>query len=348
VPWLARALNASPRVVEAFMHARAIWHRSSVGGIAGGIAMLKQALEWDPRYAPGHAALGALYTMMAWWGQGWPRELGPTITAAATRALELDPNNGAAVSTLAYVRSLIDWRPDEADRLFAKAIAIDPSSPIVPSLRACHLVAQTRFREAVESAAAALELDPFSLALNSGFAAALRMSRRYPEALEAARRTVELDPSHGPGYGSLALALQGLGRRGDALAAARKWVALTPDAPDARAGLAYTLAAGGQRAEAGALLARARGEASTRYVVPSTFAAAALAAGSAEDAFAWLDLAVAQRCCFLGPILADPRLNPIRDDARYRRLAAMLRGPAAPGPPRPARRIAAGERRAAR
>ena len=69
----------------------------------------------------------------------------------------------------------------------------------------------------------------------------------------------------------------------------------------------------------------ARREASVRYITPSAYAAAAEALGDREGAFAWLDLAVEQRCCSLAPILADPRLDPLRPDARFRRLVAVVR-----------------------
>jgi DNA-binding winged helix-turn-helix (wHTH) protein/Tfp pilus assembly protein PilF len=346
--WLERASDASPRVYEAFLHARSLWHRGSSDDLRRAVVILKQALDWNPRYAAAHSALGACYTMMLWQGLGRPRDSSPQITAAATRALELDPAIAGAKATLAYVRSAIDWRPAEADDLFDDAIASDSTSSLARYLRAVHLVGQGRVEEAVESSAAAVALDPFSLALITGLAYSLYASRRFQNALESARRAIELDPSHGPAYGQLALALDQLGQPDDALAAARRWVELSPDAPGARGGLAHALARRGQRAEAAATLERARVEASARYVVPSTYAVAACALGDGDGAFAWLDLAVEQRCCFLGPILADPRLDPIRDDARYRRLATMVCGPAAREAPRPAYRITATERRAAR
>ena len=176
----------------------------------------------------------------------------------------------------------------------------------------------------MESASAGVALDPFSLALNRQLAYAHYAARRFETALECARRTVELDPSHGPAYGPLALANHELGQFDEALAAARKWVALSPNAPGARRARACARA-NGDRAEAAAMLEHARREASVRYIMPSAYAAAAEALGDREGAFAWLDLAVEQRCCSLAPILADPRLDPLRPDARFRRLVAMVR-----------------------
>jgi DNA-binding winged helix-turn-helix (wHTH) protein/cytochrome c-type biogenesis protein CcmH/NrfG len=323
--WLERASNASPRAYETFMHARAIWHGRSSESITRAVAMLQQVLEWEPRYASAHSALGATYVIMMWWGHGSPRELAPKITAAATRALALEPDIAAGKAVLAYVRSLIDWHPAEADGLFEQAVESDPTSSLARYLHAVHLVGQGRLEETVESASAAIALDPYSLALNNHLAFALYASRRFQDAIESSRRAVELDPSNGPAYGQLALAHDQLGRLDDALAAARKWVALSPNAPGARGGLAHALARNGQRAEAAAILERARRETSVRYIVPCTYAPASCALDDREGAFAWLDLAVEQRCCWLAPLLADPRLDSLRPDARFRRLVAMVR-----------------------
>ena len=346
--WLERASNASPRAFEAFMHTRAIWHGRSSESITRAVAMLEQALEWEPRYASAYGALGACYVMMMWWGQGSPRELAPRITAAAMRALELDPGTTAASATLAYVRGLIDWSPAEADALFAQALESDRTSSISWYLATFHLIGQGRLDEAVESASTGVALDPFSLALNRQLAYAHYAARRFETALECARRTVELDPAHGPAYGPVALAYHELGRFDEALAAARKWVALSPNAPGARSALARALAKKGDRAEAAAMLERARREASVGYITPAAYAAAAEALGDREGAFAWLDLAVEQRCCSLAPILADPRLDPLRPDARFRRLVAMVRESPERGAPQPIPRVRETGQRASR
>ena len=324
-PWIERASQVSPRVYEAFLHARSLWDERSPERLQRAVAILKRTLEWEPDYAPAHGALSACYLMMMWWGQGSPRDLAPHITAAARRALELDPGTAAANATLGYVRGLIDWVPAEADALFTRALDSDATSSISRYLATLHLIGQGRAEEAVARARAAVALDPFSLSLNVHLAYVVYASRRFEIALEHARYAVELNPSHGPAYGTVALASYELGQFDDALAAARRWVVLSPDAPGARPALARSLAKTGQRTEAAAMLERARRVAPDRYVVPSTYAAAALALGDREGAFAWLDLAVAQRCCYLAPVLANPNLDGLRDDARFRRLVALVR-----------------------
>jgi serine/threonine-protein kinase len=304
----------NPRVFEAFLHARSLWDERSPEQLDRAVAILKQALEWDPRYAPAHGALGACYVIMLWWGRGSPGELAPKITAAATRALELDPDIAAAKATLAYVSSLIERRPTEADALLEQAVTSDPTSLLSLYLGTLHRIGQGLLAEAVGSANAALELDPFSLSLDNLRSYTLYVSRRYEEALDAARRTIELHPSNGPAYGRLALSYDQLGQLGEALAAARKWVALSPDAPGARGALAHALARNGRRVEAAVMLEHARHEASLRYIVPSTYAPALCALDDREGAFEWLNLAVTQHCCWLAPMLADPRLDGLRPE----------------------------------
>ena len=338
----------NPRVFEAFLHARSLWDERSPEQLDRAVAILKQALEWDPRYAPAHGALGACYVIMLWWGRGSPGELAPKITAAATRALELDPDIAAAKATLAYVSSLIERRPAEADALLEQAVTSDPTSLLSLYLGTLHRIGQGLLAEAVGSANAALELDPFSLSLDNLRSYTLYVSRRYQEALDAARRTIELHPSNAPAYGRLALSYDQLGQLGEALAAARKWVALSPDAPGARGALAHALARNGRRVEAAVMLEHARHEASLRYIVPSTYAPASCALDDDEGAFEWLNLAVTQHCCWLAPMLADPRLDGLRPDARFERLVALVRGREAPGAPQSIPRVTEVAQRGAR
>jgi hypothetical protein len=95
-------------------------------------------------------------------------------------------------------------------------------------------------------------------------------------------------------------------------------VDLAPQRADFLADLAYVHALGGRTADARQALRRAGPEPFEAYSVARAY----VALGEPDSAFAWLD-----RSNFRWPhraILADPALDPIRGDPRFRQLRERI------------------------
>jgi tetratricopeptide (TPR) repeat protein len=171
VPWLHRALEVDPNNEEAHYNLGCL--RTRKGDLEGAIASLRRAIEIDPNYALAHAKLAYVLTSSV------PRPLGfddPNWVEAVEhykRAVELDPNDGwshAHLTALDETDNVADtkthhraamrllpeisvvwsnyadfaWRrelepPDEVDRLYRHAIALDQSDGTVRYAFAQHL-----------------------------------------------------------------------------------------------------------------------------------------------------------------------------------------------------------------
>ncbi len=99
---------------------------------------------------------------------------------------------------------------------------------------------------------------------------------------------------------SKAVALSGEGRR-----------------PVMEAALGHAYAAAGKRVEAQRLLDGLKAAAERRYVSPYSMAVIYLALGDRVQAFTWLNRAYEERDNWLIYLKVEPRLDPLRSDARF-------------------------------
>ena len=89
---------------------------------------LEQALDHDPKYAAAWSALAIVLNLLPIYASGKPEKTFESAEKAARRAMELDP---AMAEPLTLLASLNEMRGDwvEADRLYEKALALDPEDP---------------------------------------------------------------------------------------------------------------------------------------------------------------------------------------------------------------------------
>jgi tetratricopeptide (TPR) repeat protein len=126
--------------------------------------MVTRALAVDPRDP------GALVVQAALVRNGWTRELarqplsGPQRAASAAellrQALTADPNDPSALAALGDYYRRFEWRWDEAETLFRRALAIDPNHLEAHWAYGHQLGTLGRVLEHLEHARALMRLDP--------------------------------------------------------------------------------------------------------------------------------------------------------------------------------------------
>ena len=116
--------------------------------------------------------------------------------AAARRAIELDPRNGQAYSTLGLTQGVFewDWTDAEEGRKSETRDCLSPSNSNAVFEYANYLVAMNRPEEAVRQMRKALELDPQSFMMNRLFGEVLYLARHYDEALTHLQLAAEMEP----------------------------------------------------------------------------------------------------------------------------------------------------------
>ena len=123
-------------------------------------------------------------------------------------------------------------------------------------------------------------------------------------------------------YGTMILAFNGKADR--AVAVAENLVRKSPYLDIGSALDAYALAQAGREQEARSMLERLQWLSRERFVLTSFTAAVCLALGELDSAVAELQAAADARCPWLFQMLADPRIEPIRERAEIVRMEKVL------------------------
>jgi tetratricopeptide (TPR) repeat protein len=170
----------------------------------------------------------------------------PKGKAAATSALQLDPDLPEAHASLPALLWLHDWRWDDAQIEFKRSLELDPSYPTANYWYAEYLMTMGKHTEVVARMKKGQELDPLSPIINLAVGWACYNDRRYGEGIDRLRRTVEWDPNYPVTYWTLGLLLRKTGHYELAVTEGEKAVKLSGGSPLMRAALAHTFAAAGR------------------------------------------------------------------------------------------------------
>jgi TolB-like protein/DNA-binding winged helix-turn-helix (wHTH) protein len=174
--------QVDPRAYDAYIRGRGYWFRSKTanatpGDIEKSGELFRQAIQYDPTYAPGYSGLANYYGLMAGYGlipvkEGWRQS-----EEASRKALALDADLAEAHCSLASKMLFYDWDWSGAEREIRRGLELDTHYAELHNLYS-HLLAYTgRFDQSIAEARRAGELDP----MGERFAVqrALRFSRRF-------------------------------------------------------------------------------------------------------------------------------------------------------------------------
>ena len=297
----------------------------------------EEAVRHDPNYAAAWAgvadgAVGVAYAMLCPPADAWSK-----ARQAVERALELNDGLSEAHAALAKVRYWFEWRWDDADLEFRRALDLDPSNIDARSSYAAFLGLMGRPDEALAHVAWAQQVDPLSA--HAAFTAGLAhmLARRYSEAIDASSKALDLEPEMARARWNVIYCCQADSRSDDVLTHLRKLPEPTVPGPTHLAFLGHVLARAGQAVEARRLLVELTARSQTQYVSPYLFAVLLVALGELDVAFDRLDDAYDERSPAVLH-LQTPNWDPVRDHPRFRDLCRRVGLPDLPTSDAPATR----------
>ena len=250
-----------------------------------------------------------------------PNEAGPKARDAARKALALDENDADAVLALAITTQWYEWDWIAADRLFTRAIELNPNNAEAHVYYTWFLAPMGRHEQALAEAKRGLQLDPDSSLANFGVGSALVFSRQWDQAIEQLRTAIVLDPDYWFHYLYLGRAYEQKGNLPEAIAAFQRALELDRDQVENWSALGHAYALSGKRAEAQKVIDHLKEVSAHSYVAPYNIAIIHAGLGDKDQAFAWLDRAYTERSYILAVYLpTDARLDPLRDDPRFNNL----------------------------
>jgi tetratricopeptide (TPR) repeat protein len=185
-------------------------------------------------------------------------------------------------------------------------------------------VSSGRFEESLEESTKALALDQLNPIINAHLGWNYFFARAYDKALMQLTRTTELDPNYGLAYWYRGLAYEQQRRYPQALAELRRGAALLKGNVGVIADIGHLHAVAGDRHEAERVMKELQAQAAQRFVSPFNIALIYTGLGQQDRAFEWLERAFRERSDLLIYLKVDPRLDPIRSDARFRDLVGRV------------------------
>src|SRR5262245_16082572 len=207
----------------------------------------------------------------------------------------------------------------EAEREFKRAIDLKPDFSASQHYYSHYWMAMGRAEESLAASLRAIDLDRFDLTLNAHLGWHYLYAREYDRAVEQLLKTIELDPNFVTSYLYLGFVYEQKGMNDAAIAQFSKAVAISSDGrlPVMEAALGHAYAVAGSRAEAQRVLDGLIRDSQRRFISPYGVALIYVGLGDKEQAFAWLNRAYDERDNWLNYLKVEPRLDPLRSDARF-------------------------------
>ncbi len=325
----ARIVEPPTKNLEAYslyLKGRFFWNKRNDENFIKATESFEHAVEHDAEYALAYSGLADAYALLgiAEYALRRPHDALPKAREAARKALALNENLAESWTTLAHIAAFYDWDWDEAERLFRRAIELNPQYAMAHHWCAAYHAAMARHDEALRAEKRARELEPLSLIINKNVGAVLYYSRRHEDAIEVLLKTLHLEPTFVRTRFYLGLAYQEVGMVDEAIMELRECVRLSEGNSVCQALLGHALARGGQVTEARQVLQQLQAVAQSRYIPPLNHAFVHLGLGEVDEAFAFLEQAYDERSSWLVSLNVEPLFDPIREDPRFTGLVARV------------------------
>jgi serine/threonine-protein kinase len=294
-------------------------------GLHKAVDFFEKAVIEDTQFSLAHSGLADAYGLLAHYGVLGPADVWAKAASSAASAVMLDDHSAEAHTSLAHVRATQDWDWSGAERLFQRAIHLNPRYATGRHWYAMScLVPMARLEEALEEMLLAQSLDPVSSIIARDVAVIQCYRRDFEAALEQCDHTIELNPHFAPAYLTLGLIQEQRQDFDESAAAFRRAVDLAPHSMRMQSALARTLALSGKRDHARETLRTLEQLSTTRYVSPFEFVTISFAVGDSDGGYRWLAKACDDRCFELLSLRFDPRFEGLRDDPRITAVARRV------------------------
>src|SRR3989441_349221 len=310
--------TSDPEAYQLYLKGRYYWEKRTPESLEKAKDYFNHAIEKDPNYALAYVGLADYYNVVPDYSPVPASDAAPRARAAAEKALAIDNSLAEAHAALAASYwSFFEFAA--AEREFQRALELNPKYAHAHHWYGLFLSWQARHPEAISHLRRAVELDPLNLQYNSNLGQVLGNARQYEASVEQLKRTLEIDPNYAQAHAQLAGEYERMGKYDLWLEERKKAASLFNDREE------LAIADEGARvySRSGCKASIARGIemrkqlAKSRYVDPTEFADAYAKLGDKEQAFAWLDTALAEKSAGLQAVKIVPALDQWHSDPRY-------------------------------
>ena len=306
-----------------YLKGRFHFHKFTEAGLRKALDLFQSALLQDPGFARAYAGIADVWCNLA---DDWmaPGEAYPRGKAAAEQALQRDPDQAEAMTSIGKVLCWHEWKFTDGARELERAVRSNSNYAEAHFVLGSALPLVGRLGEAIEAVRKALILDPLDVHYSGWISRFLLYARDAVGSIAQGHKTLELDEEYVRAFiwigsahllkGDAESALDWFSR-GQAIDSAVR----TYDAMIVRA-----LAALDRREEAEEIMTRLESESRQQYVRAEYLAMGYTALGDFDRAFTALERAYQARSGGLIYLHLDPGYDALRGDPRYADLVKRI------------------------
>lgn len=308
---------------EMFLRGHHEWQTVQRHRMQDGIQHLSRAIELDPTLYGAHIDLANASVTQEFAGFVSPIQAAQQVRKSADAVPTSFEGAEALLPALGWIRFHVDHDLPGALRAFSTSAHLRHETSVT-RIRSMFALSRHRFLEAIELITEALRSDPYSPWLNARLAWAYHLSGEREKSVAQAQHALDLFPEHECAnvYGTMILAFNGQADR--AVGVAENLVRRSPYLDIGSSLFAYALAQAGREQEAQSMLERLQWLSRERYVLTSFTAPVCVALDDMDGAVAELQAAAESRCPWLFQMLADPRIEPIRERPEVVKIEKVL------------------------
>jgi len=319
---LANKHQIDPEVYENYLKGKSYLDKFTREATQKSVSYFNRAIEKDPDYAPAYLGLAQSRLMYINMNVGSTTDNYNEFKTLTMKAIELDPTLSNAFYSLGRVKLYFDWDLHGAEADFKRALDLNPNSVETLNEYAILLMCFRRFDEGIEMQNKAMELNPLShyASCNTGFS--YLGSGDYEKAIKHSHKTTD-DFGSSCAYEQLVIGRANiqLGSYAKGIAAMEKGLNISNGNPRFMAGLAYAHALNGQTDKAENIMKELQSMSSE-----TSYFRAIIHVGlnNYDTAFRLFDEAYANHDYLYLWVNADPRVDPVRQDPRFKAMLKKL------------------------
>ena len=324
---ITRQGTQDPEAYELYLRGRYAWNKRTAAELETAISYFNQAIAKDPGYALAYSGLADAYYVRLPVYSGAPSENDPKASAAARRALELDPSLARPHAVLGGSEVEYDWDFARGDAEYRKAFEIDPNDPTVHEWYAEKIgMLGGREQEALAEVNRAHELDPLSSVISSQIGDVHVMARRFDQAIAVCQKLANEDPTFARAHQCLAQAYWGKRMYPQVIEERKIFGQLSGDPNEVNLASAMEegFRTGGWKGALTNGIAVREAERKSGYSSAYLIATMYADLGDKDQAFRWLNTAYQERDWLLEALKTDFLLDPIRSDPRFAELMQKI------------------------
>jgi AraC-like DNA-binding protein/TolB-like protein/Tfp pilus assembly protein PilF len=187
---LTKSRAVDPETYKDYLRGMYYLNQGTAESFETGIDFLRKAIDRDPADPFAYAGLALGYAITGH-GMLYSEKAFRLATAAANKALIIDPTLDEAYTSLALLHLYQSWNWPVSKEAFENAIARNPNNEIAHAHFAWYHVLFGDMEKSIDHAKKAVELEPFSASYQSWLAWLYYHNREYDKAELWARRSLE-------------------------------------------------------------------------------------------------------------------------------------------------------------